>query len=285
LADPTRRGHIVGTVVSGILTGILLSRTISGFVAGIAGWRAVYVVATVATVVLALILLRSIPALEPRPRISYPALLGSVFSVVRREPAVRWTLVLGATGFAMFTMFWTALTFLLSSPPFSYSVTVIGLFGLIGLTGAIAAQRAGRLHDRGWDLPATGLAWALALASWVISLLSGHTVIGIIAVVVVLDVAVQGLNLLNQTRLFSVAPDARSRLNTAFVTNNFIGGAAGSALAALLWTAGGWTAISLAGGAMALFGLAAWALGRRGPLQVTPTAVPHQASPPEGQAS
>jgi ABC-type antimicrobial peptide transport system permease subunit len=58
-------------------------------------------------------------------------------------------MVLGGTAFGVFSMFWTALTFLLSGPPFSYSVSVIGLFGLAGLAGAITAQRAGRLHDRG----------------------------------------------------------------------------------------------------------------------------------------
>jgi hypothetical protein len=92
-----------------------------------------------------------------------------VWAVVRRERTVRWTLVLGATGFGLFTLFWTSLTFLLSAPPFSYSVSVIGLFGLAGLAGAVTAQRAGRLHDRGWSLPATGAAWALALVAVVIA--------------------------------------------------------------------------------------------------------------------
>ena len=44
------RGHVVGTVVSGILIGILVSRTISGLVADAAGWRAIYVVAAITAV-------------------------------------------------------------------------------------------------------------------------------------------------------------------------------------------------------------------------------------------
>ena len=85
-------------------------------------------------------------ACRPRTRLTYPALIGSVFAIVRRERVVRWSLVLGGTSFAVFTMFWTSLTFLLSAPPFSFSVTLIGLFGLVGLAGAVAAQRAGRLQ-------------------------------------------------------------------------------------------------------------------------------------------
>src|SRR3954465_13271933 len=169
LADDENRGRMVGTVVSGILIGILLSRTISGLVAGVAGWRVIYGLAAVAAVVFAALLYRAIPRLEPKTRLRYPALIASVGAVVARERAVRWTLVLAASGFAMFTMFWTALTFLLSSAPFDYSVSVIGLFGLAGLAGAVAAQRTRRLHDRGWSLPATGAAWALAVVSFVLA--------------------------------------------------------------------------------------------------------------------
>jgi predicted MFS family arabinose efflux permease len=266
LADDAHRGRVVGTVVSGILIGILLSRTISGLVADAAGWRAVYALAALAAVLFAALLYRAIPSLAPKARIAYPALIASVVTVVLRERTVRWTLVLAATGFAMFTMFWTALTFLLSGPPFDYPVSVIGLFGLAGLAGALAAQRSGRLHDRGWSLPATGAALALTLVSFVVAAFAGRSLVLVLVVVLVLDVALQALGILNQLRVFAVSGEARSRLNTAYVTCNFIGGALGSAAAAVLWAAGGWTAVSIAGVVLAGFALVVWALGRRGPL-------------------
>lgn len=273
LADDDNRGAVVGTVVSGILTGILASRTISGLIADIAGWRAIFAVAAVTAVVFAALLYRAIPSLAPKTSMSYPALIASVGSVIRRERTARWTLVLGATGFAVFTMFWTALTFLLSAEPFNYSVTVIGLFGLAGLAGAVAARRAGGLHDRGWSLPATGVAWTLALVAFVVAAFAGHSVVLVLVATVVLDIGVQGLNILNQLRMFAIAADARSRLNTAFVTGNFIGGAIGSAAATVLWSAGGWTAVTVAGMALCGFALVVWALGRRGPL-VPPVPTP-----------
>ena len=268
LAADDDRGRVVGTVASGLLTGILVSRTVSGLVADAFGWRAIYVVAAVAALLLALLLHRRIPPLAPKARMPYPALIASVFTVVARERTVRWTLVLGATGFGAFTLFWTALTFLLSAPPFSYPVSVIGLFGLAGLAGALTAQRAGRLHDRGWSLPATGAAWALAVAAFVVAGVGGRSVVLVLVAVVLLDVAVQASNLLNQARVFAVSHEARSRLNTAFVTGNFIGGALGSSAAALLWSAGGWSAVTAAGAGLSCFGLLVWALGRRGPLCV-----------------
>jgi len=268
LASDADRGRVVGTVISGMLTGILISRTLSGLVADASSWRVIYVIAAVAALVLAVLLYRSIPTLPPKARIGYPALLASIGTVIRRERAVRWSLVLGAIQFGIFTLFWTALTFLLSAPPFNYPVSVIGLFGLFGLAGAIAAQRAGRLHDRGWSIPATGIGWVLALISFALAALGGHSVVVLIVAVVLLDIAIQSLNILNSTRLFAVAGDARSRVNTATVTANFIAGAIGSAAAGLLWSAGGWTAVTLTGVAFCVIGLAVWAVGRRGALVV-----------------
>lgn len=268
LAAPADRGRVVGTVISGMLTGILISRTLSGLVAAATGWRVIYVVAAIAAVVLAALLYRTIPVLPAKERIGYPALLASIGTVIRRERTVRWTLVLGAIQFGLFTMFWTALTFLLSAPPFSYPVSVIGLFGLFGLAGAIAAQRAGRLHDRGWSIPATGAGWALALVSFGLAAVGGQQVAVLILAVVALDIAIQSLNILNSTRLFAVAGEARSRVNTATVTINFVAGAIGSAAAGLLWSAGGWTAVTTTGLGFCGLGLAIWAAGRRGPLVV-----------------
>lgn len=266
LADDAERGRVVGTVVSGILVGILVSRTISGLVAGAFGWRAIYVAAAVLALVLAVVLRRAIPELPPRTRLGYPALLRSVFGIVRREATVRWSLVLGGVSFGVFTLFWTALTFLLSAPPFSFGVTTIGLFGLVGLAGAVTAQRAGRLVDRGLGLPAIGAAWALVLVAFVVAGLAAATTAGVVVAVLVLDVAIQGHNITLQTRMFQVDPAARSRINTAFVANNFVFGAVGSALASVLWATGGWTAVTVVGAVLSGVAFTVWLVGRRGAL-------------------
>ena len=276
LAGDAHRGRVVATIGTGTLTGILAARTISGFVAGAAGWRTIFAVAAVVAVLLAVLLYRAIPPLAPRTRIRYPALIASVGAVVMRERAARWTLVLAATGFAVFSLLWTALTFLLSGPPFDYPVPVIGLFGLAGLAGALAVQHAGRLHDRGWSLPATGAAWVLALGAFVGSAFASRSVVLLVVVIVIVDVALQAQALLNRARLFAVSHEARSRLNTALGVGNFIGGAIGSAAATALWSAGGWTAVTMAGAALCCVALTVWALGRRGPLVIrlaVPTAL------------
>jgi predicted MFS family arabinose efflux permease len=268
LARDDQRGQVVGTVASGVLTGILVSRTISGVLADAFGWRAIYLAAAVATGVVAVVLSRALPPVPPRPTVPYVKLLGSVFTAVREHRAVQVTLVLGASVFSVFTLFWTGLTFLLSAPPFSYSVTKIGLVGLAGLAGALAAQRAGRLHDRGWSVPATGAALTLALLSLAIAALGSTSIFAVLVAVVLIDVAIQAVNVLNQTRLFSLDANARSRLNTAFVTCNFIGGAIGSALAAILWQLGGWLSVTLAGSLLIGFALIVWLTQRERALAV-----------------
>lgn len=258
LVEPERRGRVVGTIVSGLLTGILLSRTISGVVGDLFGWRAIYWLAAAVSTLMAVLLAMSIPADAERAKIRYRALLSSAIGVVRRHRVVRVTLVLGATAFSVFTMFWTGLTFLLSAQPFAYSLTQIGLVGLVGLAGALGAQRTGILHDKGWSVPVSGLALLIALLSVIIAGVGATSIIAILIAVLVLDIAIQAVNVLNQTRLLSVDPSARSRLNTAFVTNNFIGGAIGAALASLLWEIGGWTAIMLGAGLQLAFALFIW---------------------------
>jgi dipeptide/tripeptide permease len=68
--------------------------------------------------------------------------------------------------------------------------------------------------------------------------------------------------------VFAVSHDARSRLNTAYVTSNFVGGAIGSAAATVLWSSGGWTAVTGAGVVLSCVALTVWAVGRRGPLVI-----------------
>jgi predicted MFS family arabinose efflux permease len=243
-----------------------VSRTLSGFVADAAGWRAMYAVAAVAVLVLAALTYRSIPALPARARLRYPALLASIGSVVRKHRAVRWTLALGALQFGVFMMFWTALTLLLTAPPFDYSVSLIGLFGLLGLIGAVASTFAGRLHDRGWSMSATGIGWSLALLSLALVAAVPHSAVAIALGILLLHLAIFPMNVLLGARLFAVAPESRSRVNTAFITVNFVAGAIGSAVVGPLWAAGGWRAVTLAEIALCVVGLAVWAVGRRGAL-------------------
>lgn len=268
LSDDDSRGKVVGIVVSGILTGILVARIFAGLVASAASWRVVFLIAAIVAVVLAGLLHRAIPKLPPKSTtLSYGALLKSVFSLIAREPKLRISMVFGVLGFAVFTTLWTSLTFLLSGAPYDYPPAAIGFFGVAGLIGALAAQGAGRLHDRGRSVLGVGLAWALILVSWVVVGFGGHVLVVLVMSIIVLDIGIQGQNILAQSRVLQISAEARSRLNTAYVAGNFAGGAIGSLVATLTWDAGGWTAVSCTGAALSAVALLVWAATRNGALR------------------
>lgn len=264
LADDADRGRVVGTVMSGLLLGILLARSAAGLVAGAAGWRVVYWAAAALTLVVAAVLSRQLPREAPRARIDYRSLLASTAGLFAAEPVLRRRAALGGLGFAAFSVFWTTAAFMLSSPPYRYSDTVIGLFGLVGAAGALCATFAGRVADKGLSAVAT-VAFAVAVAVSFAPIAAGRSsLLALIAGIVVLDIGVQGLQVTNQSVIYRLAPDARSRVNSAYMVCYFAGGAAGSAVAGVVYGSGGWGAVSALGagaGALAV-GLGLWDLVR-----------------------
>lgn len=258
LASPEDRGHTVGLVMSGTLTGILLARTVSGLLAGAAGWRTPFILAAAAMVLLAVALGRSLPDVTPPTTLPYRRLLGTVFALIRTEPVLRRRMLYGSCGFAGFSLVWTTIAFLLSGPGYHYPEQTIGLFGLAGLAGAIGAQRFGRLADRGYGAPATGLVLAVVVVSWGALALGRSSVLAIIVGLVLLDFGAQGQNVMSQHAIYGLGAENASRVTTAYVTSNFAGGAAGSAIGSLAWQAGGWTAVCAAGAGIATIALAAW---------------------------
>ena len=257
LAPEEARGRVVGAVMSGLLIGILTARTVAGFVAELGGWRAVFAVAAGAMVVLAAALWRTLPGGRAATDLRYLELLRSVPALVRDEPSLRARMVYGACGMAVFSVLWTSLTLHLADD-FGYGEATIGLFGLAGIAGVAAAQGAGRLHDAGHERRWTGLFWLAVLAGWGALLAGEASVATIVAGIVVLDLGVQGQHILNQSTIFGLHEEVRSRVNTAYMTSNFTWGAIGSGLSALAWTKGGWPAVCAVGAAFSVVALAWW---------------------------
>jgi predicted MFS family arabinose efflux permease len=252
LADDEHRGQVVGTVMSGLLLGILLARTVSGVVAGVSGWRAVYAMAAVLTVALAVVLGRLLPPEGPRPAVSYRALLATTVTLMRRESLLRRRCLFGALAFAAFSVFWTTMAFLLAGAPYHYGDTTIGLFGLVGAAGAACANLAGRWADR--DLTkATTLAFAACLAISFLPLWYGrHDLTMLVIGIVILDIGAQGLMVTNQSLIYRLAPEARSRITSAYMVCYFAGGAIGSALGSIIYNSHGWAGITILGGALGI---------------------------------
>ena len=255
ISPPAMRGRIVGQVVSGLLVGILAGRAVAGIVADLAGWRAMYVGASVAMLLLAVLMRATLPIAPASSSVSYRTLIASLGTLFRSEPIIRDASLLGALNFASFSAFWTTLAFRLQEPPLHSGSAVAGAFGLIGLVGAAAAPLAGRIADKRDPRRTVGVAIVGNCVAWIVLWLAGHTLAGLAVGVLLLDAATQAAQVSNQARVYALPAAAHSRFNTIYMVCYFVGGASGSALSVIAWDAYRWAgvcAVSL--GALA-FGL------------------------------
>ncbi|WP_010244973.1 MFS transporter [Pantoea agglomerans] len=257
LASPEQRGQVVGSVTSGIVIGILLARFVSGMIADLAGWRAVYLTAACLLLLISLILAKVLPATAGQTRrTSYPHLLLSVFRHFLTEPQLRRRGILALLIFAAFSMLWSSMVLPLTALSLSHTQT--GMFGLAGIAGALAASRAGAWADLGLGQRATGLALALLTFSW-LPIAALHTsLLLLIFGVILLDFAVQTVHVINQSLIVGARPEAASRLVGAYMCFYSLGSALGAIAATQLYTHWGWQAVCYAGAAVSASAFLCW---------------------------
>ncbi|MCH9404606.1 MFS transporter [Pantoea agglomerans] len=257
LASPEQRGQVVGSVTSGIVIGILLARFVSGMIADLAGWRAVYLTAACLLLLISLILAKVLPATAGQTqRTSYPHLLLSVFRLFLTEPQLRRRGILALLIFAAFSMLWSSMVLPLTELSLSHTQT--GMFGLAGLAGALAASRAGAWADLGLGQRATGLALALLTFSWLPIAALQTSLLLLIFGVILLDFAVQTVHVINQSLIVAARPEAASRLVGAYMCFYSLGSALGAIAATQLYTHWGWQAVCYAGAAVSASAFLCW---------------------------
>jgi predicted MFS family arabinose efflux permease len=257
LAPEADRGRIVGRIMSGLLIGILLSRTVSGYVGAHLGWRTVFEGAAALMLALAGLLAWRLPRDRPSFQGTYASLMQSLITLIRELPPLRRSALVGAGIFAAFSVFWTTLAFYLEGPAYHYGSDVAGFFGLVGAVGALAAPLAGKAADTKGPRFAITVGILLALASFVLLGVGGGYLAGLVLGVILLDVGVQSAHISNQTLVFSLRPEARSRLNTVYMTGYFTGGSLGSVVGGLAWTHYGWPGVCAVGALFVALALAA----------------------------
>jgi predicted MFS family arabinose efflux permease len=247
LARPEERGKVVGTVVSGLLFGILLARTVSGYIGYIAGWRFMFVFAAILICLLDIILYLKLPVTTSNENLTYKELIKSVIKIACKYKTLRYVSISGSMLFGAFSMFWTTLTFFLEGSPYYMHSNQIGLFGLLGAAGALCAPIIGRLNDKKNPKIVAVICSGIGILSYLIFYFFGMNIFGVILGVVLLDLGIQGAQVSNQTRIYSLNQDERSRINTVFVVSNFTGAAVGSSLGSLVWNLYNWNGVCIAG--------------------------------------
>lgn len=260
LTTPADRGRTIGTVTSGVVSGILLARFVAGALADFGGWRAVYLTSAALTLVLAGLLARVLPRHQPQAMagLSYAKLLRSAVALFVQEPILRERAVFALLIFASFSVFWSAIVLPLSAPPLSLSHTAIGMLGIAGLAGALAARNSGRLADRGWAQRITGLSLMLMLAGWALIACLHSSLWLMLAGVIMIDFAVQAIHVTNQSLVIAARPDAASRLVGGYMVFYSIGSGLGAIGSTMVYAAAGWIGVCVLGAAISAIALLYW---------------------------
>jgi predicted MFS family arabinose efflux permease len=232
LSPPASHGKVVGHVTGGLLFGILLAWPVANIIAGHAGWRTLYALQSAAITALMVGLHRLLPRRQPAAHQSYGATLQSLWPIWRDTPELRTRAIAQALLFGVFSLVWTMAPLLLR---YRYGLDATGLawFGLAGAAGALVAPLAGRVADRGYGRAAAAAGVIGVIAGCLIMLIGGQLwilALGFIAV----GAGVQTNHVVSQRRVIALNPQAPNRLNSLYVAVFFLGGAAGSAVAAPL---------------------------------------------------
>jgi len=198
-----------------------------------------------------------LPPLPPAHTTTYRALMRSLAAIVKEEPILRRRAISQALLFGTFTTFWTAIAYELIGEH-GLTQSAVGIFALVGAAGAVAAPFAGRLADRGLARPARGIAIGMVAVALLITRFGHASVIALAAGGVLLDFAVQGHQVLSQQEVYGLRPEARSRINTIYMSTIFLVGAMASAAAGWVFDRAGWTGVTtvalvLPAGAFALW--------------------------------
>lgn len=255
LSAPENKGKVISTIMTGLTLGILLSRTVSGTIAEVFDWRTVYLFAAITSVVIGGLLYIVLPNPKPSAKMSYPALIISMFTLVKKQPLLREAAITGALWFAAFNALWATLALHVSNEPFSYSVQQAGLFGFVGMAGIVGAKVSGRLVNKLGSNLLISMSLLFVLLGFVVMAIWGNSLAGLIVGILLLDIGVFGAQIPNQVRIFSIDPQAQSRINAVYMLFYYLGASFGSAIGVKVMAELDWSGLTTMGVTLALSAL------------------------------
>jgi len=245
LSAPENRGHVIGVLMTGLTLGIVLSRTLSGYIGDTFGWRAVFMMSALLSVTFGLLLHLFLPNNKPVKRMPYGALIVSMFTLFIEHAALRRATLIGALWFAAFSALLVTLALHVNQPPFEYSAQQAGMFGLIALVGvagakfsAIAIKRIGASH-------LISIALLLVVIGFAIAGFYGESLAGLVIGIMLIDFGIFTAQVANQVIVFSIAPEAQSRINGVYMLGYYLGGTLGSFVGVKVFAQFSWTGVAM----------------------------------------
>ena len=252
---PENKSRNMGYVASGLLTGILSARVISGYVGEWLGWRAMFIIVAVLMLLGLIVTLVMMPQMRPLFHGTYRQLMQSVGRIFIHHPRIRLYSLRPALGFGSVLSVWSCLAFHLAEPPFEAGSDMVGMLGLCGVVGAVAASGVGKYVPRVGILRMSVIGASCQLSAWIVVYIFGDTYGGIIAAIILADIGAQCQQISNQSGSLQELPEATNRVNTIFMTTLFTGGSLGTLLSGIGWSHNGWTGVCFVGASFAILSL------------------------------
>jgi len=260
LTAPDKRGRTMGMMLGGLSAGIMLSRSLSGLVGAEFGWRTMYQMAAGIDVMLMIVVWRTLPYTAATTDVRYTRLLASLRHLFVSEPVLRKAAMTGFLLFAAFSAFWSSMATLLARPPYALGSAGAGAFGLLSVAGISLSPVIGRLVDGIGSRPLLFAVGFLEVLAFGLLLRAESGIWMITIVVVLLDVGNRAGIVSCQTKVFSLGEQARSRLNSIFMSFYFLGGAFGAQAGQASVARWGWSGLALTGAGFATLALLVHAL-------------------------
>ena len=254
-SKPENKSRNMGIVLTGLLSGVLGARALSGYVGEWAGWRAMFGIASVIMVISLVVILRTFPAMASSFTGSYGKLMKSVVRIYLNYPPIRLYALRGGLSFGSMMAIWSCMAFHLAGAPFYAGSNAVGLLGLCGLAGAMAASGIGKFIPRFGIERFCYVGTILQFVAWGFAIFLSGTYVGLIVAIILVDIGAQCHQLCNQSGCLAMVPEATNRCNTVFMSHLFAGGSLGTLSAGVAWNYMGWTGVCLVGIAFASLSL------------------------------
>lgn len=255
-SKPENKSRNMGYVLSGLLTGVLGARVVSGYLGDWIGWRAMFGIAALIMLICLAVTLKMLPVMRPSFKGSYPQLMRTVGEIFFSHPNIRLYSLRASCSFASMMSVWSCMAFHLSGSPFNAGSDKVGLLGLCGIAGAMAASGVGKYIPRFGILRFSVFGSIFQLIAWSIAFLFGEFYSGLALAIILVDIGAQCQQLSNQSGCLKEVPHASNRANTIFMTSLFIGGSVGTFCSGAIWPHWGWHGVCFVGilfGVLSLF--------------------------------
>lgn len=248
---PEKTGEVVGFLMSGLLVGLLLSTSLAGLMSNLFNWKLIYMLSAILMLMLAFLLKAKLPHITIL-KMSYTQIFKSMAILLKQEPRLGFRSLIGGFVFAAMSTLFSTIAILLTSSPFHLSDVLVGVVTLAGVFGALSTTKIGKIADQGHTLSLTWIGLLTLIVSWFFLYFGGQSLLSYMIGYGVISLGLTIVHTSNQNIIFRLHPDAKSQINSIYMTSYFIGGACGSALGVYAWHHGGWKMTCIAGVSLVL---------------------------------